>query len=67
MTVFAESKHPTANIYFPEVCAIHLQLIDWCQSVDEDISSLALKMKSKFDEYWKKCSLALVVAAILDP
>lgn len=66
-TVFAESKHLTANIYFPEVCAIHLQLIDWCQSVDEDISSLALKMKSKFDEYWKKCSLALAVAAILDP
>ncbi|PSS17645.1 Zinc finger BED domain-containing protein [Actinidia chinensis var. chinensis] len=24
-------------------------------------------MKSKFDEYWKNCSLALAVAAILDP
>lgn len=66
-TVFAGSKHPTANIYFPEVCDIHLQLIDWCQSRDEHISSLSLKMKSKFDDYWKKCSLALAVAAILDP
>lgn len=66
-TVFARSKIPTANIYFPEVCDIHLQLIDWCQSQDEYISSLSLKMKSKFDDYWKKCSLALAIAAILDP
>ncbi|KAJ0428284.1 putative transcription factor/ chromatin remodeling BED-type(Zn) family [Helianthus annuus] len=66
-TVFAGSKIPTANIYFPEVCDIHLQLIDWCQSRDELISSLSLKMKSKFDDYWKKCSLVLAVAAILDP
>ncbi|XP_071703230.1 zinc finger BED domain-containing protein RICESLEEPER 2-like [Rutidosis leptorrhynchoides] len=66
-TAFARSKIPTANIYFPEVCHIHLQLIDWCQSQDEYISSLSLKMKSKFDDYWKKCSLSLAVAAILDP
>lgn len=65
--VFAGSKHPTSNIYFPEICDIHLQLIDWCQSSDDFISSLALKMKRKFDEYWKKCSLALAIAAILDP
>lgn len=64
---FARSKHQTANIYFLEICDIHLQLIDWCQSRDEFVSSLALKMKSKFDEYWKKCSLALAIAAILDP
>nr|XP_043606314.1 zinc finger BED domain-containing protein RICESLEEPER 1-like [Erigeron canadensis] len=66
-TVFAATKIPTANIYFPEVCSIHLNLIDWCQSRDEYISSLSMKMKTKFDEYWKKCSLALAVAAILDP
>ncbi|RVW39644.1 hypothetical protein VitviT2T_017406 [Vitis vinifera] len=65
--VFSGSKYPTANIYFPEICDIHLQLIDLCNSSDILISTLALKMKSKFDEYWKKCSLALAVAAILDP
>ncbi|KAK3003249.1 hypothetical protein RJ639_018726 [Escallonia herrerae] len=43
------------------------KLIEWCQSSDEYVSCLALKMKSKFDEYWKKCSLALAIAAILDP
>lgn len=54
-------------MYFPEVCDIHLKLIEWCQSPDEHISELSLKMKNKFDEYWKKCSLALAIAAILDP
>jgi hypothetical protein len=28
---------------------------------------MASKMKAKFDRYWSKCSLALAVAAILDP
>lgn len=65
--VFTGTKYPTANIYFHEICDVHLQLIEWCQNSDTYLSSLALKMKSKFDDYWKKCSLALAVAAILDP
>ncbi|CAL5342900.1 unnamed protein product [Camellia sinensis] len=65
--VFTGTKYPTANIYFHEICDVHLQLIKWSQNSDTYLSSLALKMKSKFDEYWKKCSLALAVAAILDP
>ncbi|XP_031091880.1 zinc finger BED domain-containing protein DAYSLEEPER-like [Ipomoea triloba] len=65
--VFAGSKYSTANMYFPEICDIHLQLIEWCQNSDDFIHSLALKMKNRFDEYWKKCSLALAIAAILDP
>ncbi|KAK6134375.1 hypothetical protein DH2020_031882 [Rehmannia glutinosa] len=43
------------------------ELIEWCQKSDDFISSLALKLKSKFDEYWKKCSLIMAIAAILDP
>ncbi|KAH7861359.1 hypothetical protein Vadar_025126 [Vaccinium darrowii] len=42
-------------------------LIEWCQNMDAYLSSMALKMKTKFDEYWKNCILALAVAAILDP
>ncbi|KAF7141735.1 hypothetical protein RHSIM_Rhsim06G0212200 [Rhododendron simsii] len=37
------------------------------ESPDDFVSSLALKMKSKFDNYWSKCNLVLAVAAILDP
>ncbi|KAG8386746.1 hypothetical protein BUALT_Bualt03G0181100 [Buddleja alternifolia] len=65
--VFVGNKHITANSYFAEICDIHLQLIEWCQKSDDFISSLALKLKSKFDEYWKKCSLIMAIAAILDP
>ncbi|KAK6157515.1 hypothetical protein DH2020_011763 [Rehmannia glutinosa] len=65
--IFVGRKHITANSYFAEICDIHLQLIEWCQKSDDFISSLALKLKSKFDEYWKKCSLIMAIAAILDP
>ncbi|KAL0354007.1 UNVERIFIED_CONTAM: Zinc finger BED domain-containing protein RICESLEEPER 2 [Sesamum angustifolium] len=65
--VFVGRKHITANSYFAEICDIHLQLIEWCQKSYDFISSLALKLKSKFDEYWKKCSLIMAIAAILDP
>lgn len=65
--VFSGNKFPTANIYFPEICDIHIQLIEWCKSTDDVLSSIALKMKAKFDKYWSKCSLSLAVAAILDP
>lgn len=64
---FVGRKHISANSYFAEICDIHLQLIEWCQKSDEFISSLALRLKAKFDEYWKKCSLIMAIAAILDP
>ncbi|PPS11115.1 hypothetical protein GOBAR_AA09533 [Gossypium barbadense] len=67
INVFSSNKCPTANIYFPEICHVHIQLIEWCKSSDAFLSSLATKMKAKFDKYWSKCSLALAVAAILDP
>lgn len=65
--VFVGCKYPTTNIYFPELCDVHIQLIEWCKSPDDFLSSIAVKMKSKFDKYWKKCSLAVAIAAILDP
>jgi hypothetical protein len=65
--VFSSNKCPTANMYFPEICDVHIQLIEWCKSPDNFLSSMALKMKAKFDKYWSKCSMALAVAVILDP
>ncbi|KAJ7960694.1 Zinc finger BED domain-containing protein [Quillaja saponaria] len=65
--VFTRSKYPTANIYFPELCDINLQLSEWCKNSDDCVHSLVLKLRSTFDEYWKRCSLGLAVAAMLDP
>lgn len=61
------NKHPTANIFFSEICDMHVRLIEWCRIPDDFLSSVALKMKDKFDMYWSKCSLASAIAAILDP
>lgn len=61
------NKDPTANIFFSEICDMHIQLIEWCRSPDDFLSSVALKMKDKFDMYWSKCSLSSAIAAILDP
>ncbi|XP_057522075.1 zinc finger BED domain-containing protein RICESLEEPER 1-like [Amaranthus tricolor] len=61
------NNSPTSNIYFPEICDVHVQLIEWCKSSDEFIKCMALKMKAKFEVYWNKCSLLLAIAAILDP
>lgn len=66
-TIFISDKCPTANIYFADICEVHIQLIEWCKSPDTLIGSVVAKMKAKFDAYWSKCSLGLAVAAILDP
>ncbi|XP_076896429.1 zinc finger BED domain-containing protein RICESLEEPER 1-like [Bidens hawaiensis] len=63
----SQAKYPTSNVYFPEMCDVHIQLIDFCKNPDEFISSLATKMKIKFDKYWNKCGFGLAIAAILDP
>jgi hypothetical protein len=67
MNTFSANRFTTANIFFHEICEIHIQLIDWSRSSDNFLSPLALKMKAKFDKYWRKCSLALAFAAVLDP
>ncbi|PKI54274.1 zinc finger BED domain-containing protein RICESLEEPER 1-like [Punica granatum] len=65
--VLSSNKNPTANIYFPEICHLHIQLIEWCKSSDDFACAVASKMKTRFDKYWSKCNLALAVAVILDP
>ncbi|XP_042065979.1 zinc finger BED domain-containing protein RICESLEEPER 1-like isoform X2 [Salvia splendens] len=66
-TIVVGNKYATANIFFSEICDMHIQLIEWCRSPDDFLSSVALKMKDRFDTYWSKCSLGLAIAAILDP
>ncbi|XP_031105630.1 zinc finger BED domain-containing protein RICESLEEPER 2-like isoform X2 [Ipomoea triloba] len=55
--VFAGNKYLTPNIYFPEICDIHIQLTEWCRSTDDFLGDIARKMKAKFDLYWNSTSL----------
>ncbi|CAA2988770.1 zinc finger BED domain-containing RICESLEEPER 1-like [Olea europaea subsp. europaea] len=65
--VFIGNKYLTANVFFPEICDMHIKLIEWCKIPDDFLNSIASKIKNKFDKYWSKCSLTLAIAAILDP
>lgn len=64
---FTKSSCLPANMYFPEICDIHLRLIEWSKKPDDFISSLAVDMRKKFDEFWDKNNLVLAIATILDP
>ncbi|KAJ0241249.1 HAT protein [Hirschfeldia incana] len=56
----------TANIYFPEICDIHLRLIECSKSPDGFISSLAVTMRKRFEEFWNRNHRVLAIATILD-
>lgn len=66
-TKSSSSSCLTANIYFPEICDVHLRLIEWTKSPDGFVSSLAVTMRKRFDEFWNRNHRVLAIAAILDP
>ncbi|CAM8948829.1 unnamed protein product [Rhodiola kirilowii] len=66
-SVFIGNASPTANMYCPEICDVHLQLTEWCKSEDAFLSSMGSKLRAKFDRYWGKCGLVLAISAVLDP
>ncbi|TXG72782.1 hypothetical protein EZV62_001361 [Acer yangbiense] len=57
----------TMNVFFPKVCSIYKNLIQWGKSDSSDIHSMADKLKMRFKMYWSKCHLVLAIAVILDP
>uniref|UniRef100_A0A7N0VBJ8 BED-type domain-containing protein n=1 Tax=Kalanchoe fedtschenkoi TaxID=63787 RepID=A0A7N0VBJ8_KALFE len=65
--VFSGNACPTANLYCPEICDVHLQLTEWCKSKDVFLSSVGSKMRARLDKYWSKCGLVLAISAVLDP
>ncbi|CAA7031868.1 unnamed protein product [Microthlaspi erraticum] len=67
INAFTRSHFLSANMYFPELCDVHLRLIEWSKNQDEFVSSLAVNMRKRFDEFWDKNNLVLAIATILDP
>ncbi|MED6136925.1 hypothetical protein PIB30_118492 [Stylosanthes scabra] len=61
------SSYPTSNLYFMQVWKIQ-SLLEKSQTSDVPvIMNMALRMKVKFDKYWKDYSIVLAFGAILDP
>lgn len=67
ISVFANAKYTTANLYFPVVFSAYLKLREEMGSIDEYLRSMAALMFSKFEKYWSDCHILLIIAVILDP
>jgi hypothetical protein len=65
--LFSGCQYPIANLFWWNFCEIKLTLEEWCESADITIASIAEAMQKKYDKYWRKSNIALVVACFLDP
>ncbi|KAJ4808072.1 Zinc finger BED domain-containing protein RICESLEEPER 2 [Rhynchospora pubera] len=60
-------ENPTANLYFNEICAIHLLLKEWCTNRYTVVATMATQMLEKFEQYWEVNKTVMAFASILDP
>ncbi|ONM38931.1 Zinc finger BED domain-containing protein DAYSLEEPER [Zea mays] len=60
-------ENPTANLYFNEMCEIHVLLKTWCKSPSTVVAKVAGQMLSKFEGYWDLTRPVMAFASILDP
>lgn len=60
-------ENPTANLYFNEMCEIHVLLKTWCKSPSTVVAKVASQMLSKFEGYWDLTRPVMAFASILDP
>ncbi|XP_020688142.1 zinc finger BED domain-containing protein RICESLEEPER 1 isoform X1 [Dendrobium catenatum] len=65
--VFSNTKHPTANLYFPAIFSAYLTLKEEMGSEDECLRALAAYMLSLLEKYWSSFNMILAIAVILDP
>ncbi|KAH1231983.1 Zinc finger BED domain-containing protein RICESLEEPER 3 [Glycine max] len=65
--LFSSTKHPTANLYFPNICEIKLAIKQWITSPNPMIQQMAKNMMIKFDKYWGVIHNVMGVATVLDP
>ena len=61
------SQYPTANYYFEKVYGIRQALLNWKESFDLNISTMADRMFEKFEKYWRDVHTIMAVCTILDP
>jgi hypothetical protein len=64
------SLHLTSNIYFNILQKVYNCLMEYCDSDDCLLSSMAIKMKMKYDKYlggFEKINHMLFVAYVIDP
>ncbi|XP_075104661.1 zinc finger BED domain-containing protein RICESLEEPER 2-like [Nicotiana tabacum] len=61
------SLYVTSNVHFVEICELHYNLKSLIAEDNVDLSSMARKMKEKFDKYWGTPEKMIFIACLLDP
>jgi hypothetical protein len=62
---FSGTKYPTANLYFPVVALIYLNLKQELVSKYGYRRLMTSQMISKFEKYWSEFNLVLAIAVVL--
>ncbi|KAI3454733.1 hypothetical protein Pfo_011396 [Paulownia fortunei] len=67
---FSGSSYITSNIFFRELTTVHMGLSTMINRGDRHMTSMAIRMKEKFNKYWgsiDNINWLLFVAVVLDP
>lgn len=65
--MFSGTQYVTANIMFPKVCEIKMNMRQWSSCGNEIIEEMSVKMHEKFDKYWFDVQGLMGIATLLDP
>ncbi|KAJ1410089.1 Zinc finger, BED-type [Sesbania bispinosa] len=66
-SILTAQPYPTANLFFPEVSRLQVELTHAAFSQDPFLSSLILPLHKNFDQYWRESCLILAIAVAMDP
>uniref|UniRef100_A0A803LFS5 BED-type domain-containing protein n=1 Tax=Chenopodium quinoa TaxID=63459 RepID=A0A803LFS5_CHEQI len=61
------TNYPTANLYFPKICALRIAISGWLLSPHDYVRKMADIMLHKYNKYWASVNGLMGVATILDP
>ncbi|VAI19183.1 unnamed protein product [Triticum turgidum subsp. durum] len=65
--IFSGTQYVTANIYFPKICEIKMNIRKWSKCGNEIIEAMSDAMSAKFDKYWSDIQGLMGIATLLDP
>lgn len=64
----SDTKYTTANVFFPKVCELYLNLLLWERADEYFVREIATGVKERFfAKYWLSYKLYLATAIVLDP
>jgi len=65
--VLSGSLYPTANVFYPYIVTVKMELVKASKSRNEFLKAMANAMLDKFAKYWEEKNNVMALATILDP